>query len=810
MLAENTRGIAEVAYASALEGGVVSLAALLMVVPDKLTESFTVLRPDGSLASQETTTIYNGLIKEALSLGQNEGSVKRWKWSGLLTSIEQRKLLLLEIELLQLFGAAVLQWSSNTDRRPLSPLIRASQAGDEEVVKLLLRTNIDVNEIDEEGNSALHWHIKKSSNAKKLGILVRLIKNGANVRLKNRLGLTPLHIAADTGYFQALQVLLLKDPDSVHMVSEMKETALFFAVKHDFISCAELLLRSGSLVQIHNLRKQRPMDLANSKDMRFLLNQKFKSKSSSMELKESLSWVNDYQSDSDGEMWEQLFFSKMETLSTKRVSCSAKTDICMYFGSPTGCTSGTDCHCGKVQHHERNQGIKFSGSLSTNKPKHRIFVGGLPQNIDSETLKEVFQDQFGDVEDAKVITDQAGDHLFSRGFGFITFKSRESVAAAVELHYVNFWGKKVEIKGIVPKPDSPATTPKAKRQCQGPVVANADKRKHEEMSYVARLLHGQPRPQPHQKIDLTPKDPKSPLWLSTFKKWLPGFLIYVSKHLKQGEWYALSSVKSDFKARCGYNLDHASLGYSKLSDFMYSLSNICRVEHPPVKGRRAVSHMILLPALPESPEPFVFHRIPKSNRPPDSNSSLDSNRSPDFSLSSDSNPYPYSPSVDETENDNYDDYDQCVDSVIGETEGTLSEDLSPKIGGQNGGCGGGSSLLMALQSEKGEFSFFARQPTFFKEYREECLEAKKCVRCKINTIVWGTCPCRHVLWCSECMRWISQQGPLTNRCVICDATVEQYVVIPWQKVEQQTKGSTGIHVYDTAFPDLRTAITTLR
>ncbi|KAL5708190.1 hypothetical protein ACHQM5_019011 [Ranunculus cassubicifolius] len=116
MLAENTRGIAEVAYASAVEGGVVSVAALLMVVPDKLTESFTVLRPDGSLASQETTTIYNGLVKDALSLGQNEGSVKRWKRIGLLTSIEQRKLLLLEIELLQLFGAAVLQGSSNTNR----------------------------------------------------------------------------------------------------------------------------------------------------------------------------------------------------------------------------------------------------------------------------------------------------------------------------------------------------------------------------------------------------------------------------------------------------------------------------------------------------------------------------------------------------------------------------------------------------------------------------------------------------------------------------------------------------------------------
>ncbi|KAF9605055.1 hypothetical protein IFM89_013725 [Coptis chinensis] len=64
---------------------------------------------------------------------------------------QKRNLLLIEIELLQLFDASFLQ---RPDRRVTSPFILAVQVCDEEVVKLLLGTNIDVNETDREGNSA--------------------------------------------------------------------------------------------------------------------------------------------------------------------------------------------------------------------------------------------------------------------------------------------------------------------------------------------------------------------------------------------------------------------------------------------------------------------------------------------------------------------------------------------------------------------------------------------------------------------------------------------------------------------------------
>ena len=37
----------------------------------------------------------------------------------------------------------------------------------------------------------------------------------------------------------------------------------------------------------------------------------------------------------------------------------------------------------------------------------------------------------------------SGEHLQSRGFGFVTFKHKESATAAVNEHYVALFGKKV-------------------------------------------------------------------------------------------------------------------------------------------------------------------------------------------------------------------------------------------------------------------------------------------------------------------------------------------------------------------------------
>ncbi len=48
----------------------------------------------------------------------------------------------------------------------------------------------------------------------------------------------------------------------------------------------------------------------------------------------------------------------------------------------------------------------------------KLYVGNLSWNIDEETLRKAFE-QFGEIEDVRIITDRETGR--SRGYGFITF-----------------------------------------------------------------------------------------------------------------------------------------------------------------------------------------------------------------------------------------------------------------------------------------------------------------------------------------------------------------------------------------------------
>ncbi|KAA8548372.1 hypothetical protein F0562_000056 [Nyssa sinensis] len=58
----------------------------------------------------------------------------------------------------------------------------------------------------------------------------------------------------------------------------------------------------------------------------------------------------------------------------------------------------------------------------------KLFVGGLSWGTDDQSLKDAFSG-FGDVTDAKVITDR--DTGRSRGFGFVSFTSDEAATSAM-------------------------------------------------------------------------------------------------------------------------------------------------------------------------------------------------------------------------------------------------------------------------------------------------------------------------------------------------------------------------------------------
>ncbi len=59
----------------------------------------------------------------------------------------------------------------------------------------------------------------------------------------------------------------------------------------------------------------------------------------------------------------------------------------------------------------------------------KLFVGGLSWGTDDNSLRDAFE-QFGEVTDAKVITDR--DTGRSRGFGFVTFADDSAAEEAIQ------------------------------------------------------------------------------------------------------------------------------------------------------------------------------------------------------------------------------------------------------------------------------------------------------------------------------------------------------------------------------------------
>ena len=91
-----------------------------------------------------------------------------------------------------------------TDDRERTPLHEASEAGDMEAVGLLLRLCTDVNAVDKDGRTALHyaaqlWHGR--------GITMKLISAGAKADVKDNSGTTPLEEAKHQGHHDIVEIL---------------------------------------------------------------------------------------------------------------------------------------------------------------------------------------------------------------------------------------------------------------------------------------------------------------------------------------------------------------------------------------------------------------------------------------------------------------------------------------------------------------------------------------------------------------------------------------------------------------------------
>ncbi|KAH0465906.1 hypothetical protein IEQ34_006009 [Dendrobium chrysotoxum] len=588
LLAEATKYLTELSCMIAVEGRVVELASLL-VAADELTGP-TSVHGKNSLSAKKNETMYELVLEESLNLLE---MAKGEHWTSTHGIYEKRQALLSQIELLHLFGvASMISWGNKKD---LAVLLRAAQAGDELLVEVLIRKNLDANDTNEDGNSSLHCYLKGDASSQDPRILRCLLKCGARVNQLNKLGLTPIHLASFKGNYESLQIMLLHAPECVDILSVTNETPLFFAVKSNSANCVKLLLQLGANRDALNLRKQRPVDLASSEDMRVILRTVYP---------KTLGGTHPSQEDdasflSDEEHSEGMFHGFLELkadlaklpnkIDSKEVD--TKTGICRYFNSPNGCGRGSKCY---YSHGEEAQRLEKSGLVEHNprlltcikKPtslkdelQRKIFIGGLPPSVDSDDLKKLFEEEFGPVDDAVVIGTKVGSRVLSKGFGFLTFKQEDTMKRAVEAHFITLSGKIIEIKSALPKCQMETSSSLSDQELfkEDPDEANG------------RMAScGDSNDQHVIKIG------ELPPWLVRFKKWFPVYLNKTCRRLGEGEWYPLSSLKGDFRATCGMELDHESIGFLKLSDFLRSLPGICKI-HVISTGNGSPTHMVLRP-----------------------------------------------------------------------------------------------------------------------------------------------------------------------------------------------------------------------
>lgn len=95
---------------------------------------------------------------------------------------------------------------TNGDSWANTPLQTASRLGLDNVVRILLTRNVDINAIDMNGNTALHTAALNSQ----LSVVKLLLEKNPNLNIQNKVGNTALHLAVISGNIDIVGELVLK------------------------------------------------------------------------------------------------------------------------------------------------------------------------------------------------------------------------------------------------------------------------------------------------------------------------------------------------------------------------------------------------------------------------------------------------------------------------------------------------------------------------------------------------------------------------------------------------------------------------
>ena len=124
-------------------------------------------------------------------------------------------------------------------------------------VRALLAQKVDVNAPDGKGTPALHWAVRVDD----VDMAKLLIGAGADAKLANRYGLTPLAIAAGSGNAAMVRLLLDAGAD-VNAVDPAGETMLMIAARVGVFEAVKVLIERGAVPDAKDAAQQTALMVA--------------------------------------------------------------------------------------------------------------------------------------------------------------------------------------------------------------------------------------------------------------------------------------------------------------------------------------------------------------------------------------------------------------------------------------------------------------------------------------------------------------------------------------------------------------------
>jgi len=142
----------------------------------------------------------------------------------------------------------------------VKPVVDAAQSGNTELVRKLMQSGADANEVQGDGMTALHWAAERGD--AKLGEL--LIYAGANLEAGTRIGgYTPLHIASRNGHAAIVKALLGANANANATTTNSGALPLHLAAAAGNADAVRALLDSGADVNaVEGAWKQTPLIFA--------------------------------------------------------------------------------------------------------------------------------------------------------------------------------------------------------------------------------------------------------------------------------------------------------------------------------------------------------------------------------------------------------------------------------------------------------------------------------------------------------------------------------------------------------------------